>query len=69
MNQINWSKVGVYASLVVAFLIAGFSALGDTVPYASAILAVLTALAAVLHRPAVNNAVAGALKAGSCCGK
>lgn len=60
MNTINWSKLGVYLSLVVAFLIAGFSAMGDTFTYAPAIVAVLTAIAGLLHGPAVNNAVAKA---------
>ena len=54
----NWSKFGVYASLVIAFLIAGFGAIGDTFQYSSTIVAILTVVAGLFHSSAVTTAVA-----------
>ncbi len=59
-NQINWSKVGVYASLVIGFCIGGLKFLGVQVPDGNAIIEVLIALAALLHGPAVTSSVKAA---------
>ena len=58
MTNVNWSKVGVYVSLVIAFLIAGFGAIGDSFTYSSTIVAILTVLAGLFHGSAVTTAVA-----------